>query len=332
MDSLFLKQEEIFTFYKRDGEKIERKTELRFDPLTGESSRIVVDPGIKLTPPNYTDMAEKTGGENCPFCLENIHEQTPIFSKEQDNITHGKAIVFPNLFPYSKYNGVTIFSDQHFIRLEEFTTSLLKDAFIACQTYIKRVIDREEKPVYISINWNYLPLSGGSMLHPHLHVIISESATNYQNRFERKCRAFQENHEVDYLSSLYQYEKEVGERWIGENGNIAWLHAYSPKGHNDFISIFRDKSSIEDLTDQDWSHFAKGLQAIFATLAEQGLASFNMGLTFANTGSPIHARLIPRLDFGELHTSDFNYFQVIHDEGLTYKAPEKVAALARKHF
>ncbi|WP_047981787.1 hypothetical protein [Ornithinibacillus contaminans] len=334
MDSLFQTHIELSSFYDPNGNKITRKTEIRYDPLTGESSRVVYDPGINITPPQYSNNAKQTSATNCPFCLPNLTSKTPTFSKTitpDGQINHGDATVFPNLYPYSKYNGIAIFSKDHIIELENFTVELLRDAFLACQTFIKKVRKLEVNRIYPSINWNYLPYSGGSQLHPHLQVIISESATNYQSLFIRKSRSFTSNHGVDYLDFLYEKERQLGKRWIGEHGQIAWLTTFSPKGHNDFIAIFRGKNSITDITTEDWTNVAVGLQAIFKALIEQGLRAFNLAVHILEETS-IHVRLIPRLNFGELNTSDFNYFQVMHDEGLTYKSPEMVAELARKYF
>ncbi|MFK4997869.1 hypothetical protein ACI2OX_11755 [Bacillus sp. N9] len=57
----FKQVEEWFTFYDGKGDVIERKTEVRFDPLTGESSRLVFDPGLSPKIPDYTEAAEQTG-------------------------------------------------------------------------------------------------------------------------------------------------------------------------------------------------------------------------------------------------------------------------------
>src|SRR5699024_6780198 len=78
MHDFFRKEEEWFTFYDGEGKKIDRKTEIRYDPLTGESSRLVFDPGMDLTPPDYTEAAAQTEGKNCPFCPENVHKMTPV--------------------------------------------------------------------------------------------------------------------------------------------------------------------------------------------------------------------------------------------------------------
>src|SRR5699024_523783 len=128
MDSLFQKKEEWFTFYDRKGHTFDRKTEVRFDPLTGESSRIVEDPGIQMGAPDSTMCAQQTGGKYCYFCPENIDHLTPVFPKEipdQVQLTVGEATVVPMLIPYSKYTCVTILSNEHIVRLQQLSTSIL---------------------------------------------------------------------------------------------------------------------------------------------------------------------------------------------------------------
>lgn len=334
----FRKEEEWFTFYDVQGNLIERKTEVRFDPLTGETSRLIFDPGMPITPPDYSELAERTGGAKCPFCPENLYKMTPVFPNEitqEGRVTHGEAVAFPNLFPYSKHNAVVIFSGQHYVKLEEFTVEMIKNAFMAAQTYTQNVIEADPKARYASINWNYLPPSGGSILHPHIQVILSESATNTQALISEKAKAYEEEHGQEYFTSLYELEKELGERWIGELGNVAWMHAYAPKSHNDFVAIFTKSRSIFDITEQDWVNFAASIKAIFATLSEQGFASFNLLLNASidrESKQPVHIRLIPRITMGVLNTSDINSFQALHQEPLSLKVPEEVADKARKHF
>jgi UDPglucose--hexose-1-phosphate uridylyltransferase len=333
--SFFKSKKETFVFYDGEGNKIERETEVRFDPLTGESSRLVFDPGAPFSSPDYTEIAEQTSGSNCPFCPENVFKLTPLFPKDivpEGRVTNGEAVVAPNLFPYSKYNGVTIMSKQHYVRLEDFKPKLIADAFRAAQMYIEAVHEKETKPLSASINWNYLPHSGGSIIHPHLHVIVSESDTNYQTNYNEKAKQYYEKNGEHYLTKLYETEKQSGERWIGELGNVAWMHSYAPKSHNDFLAVFPNISNWREITEKDWEDFAKGLKAVFATLDEQGLASFNMMLHLSNGSSPIHARLIPRLLLNNLGTSDMNFFQSLHQEPLIYKQPEDIAEKARKHF
>lgn len=332
----FRMEREIFTFYDGGGNKIERKTEVRFDPLTGETSRVVFDPGLNITPADYREAAEQTGGAKCPFCPENILNMTPVFPKEvteAGRIEKGEATLFPNLFPYSKHNGVVVISHRHYVRLKEFTRQYIKDAFMAAQTYIQKIATLDPKARYASINWNYLPTSGGSIIHPHLHVIISESGTNYQALTCAKAGQFEKETGKEYFMALYDAEKAAGERWIGEKENIAWVHAFAPKSHHDYLAIFKDLHSFDAITEDDWDQFASGLQAVFACMLAEGFSSFNFILTSDPEGkSPIHARLIPRLTIGALHTSDINFFQALHQEPLAYKMPENIASIARSYF
>ncbi|RWR08438.1 hypothetical protein QNH23_06840 [Siminovitchia fortis] len=332
----FRKKTELFTFYDSKGKKIERETEVRFDPLTGETSRLVYDAGLAITPPDYTEEADKTKGANCPFCPENIDTMTPVFPNmiaEEGRITEGGAVVFPNLFPYSKHNGVAVFSGDHYVRLSEFTPQLIVNAFKAAQKYIHKVNITDTHAKFSSINWNYLPLSGGSIIHPHLHIIVSDSGTNYQTAVYEKARQFEMETGTKYFAALYETEKSLGERWIADTGTVSWLHTFAPKSHNDYIGIFNHAFSIVDIQETDWKHFAKGLQSIFASLTEQGFASFNFILSVDPEGKePVHVRLIPRLALGALDTSDINFFQALHQEPLTYKVPEEITAMARLHF
>src|SRR5699024_11815012 len=119
--------------------------------------------------PDYTEAATQTESNNCAFCPENLQKMTAVFLEEivsEGRISHGQAIVFPNLFPYSKQNGGVVFSGDHYVRLADFTVPMIKDAFMAAQVYSQNVMAVENKPLHISINWNYLPFSCGSILHP----------------------------------------------------------------------------------------------------------------------------------------------------------------------
>lgn len=334
----FQRKKETFTFQDNEGNVIERPTEIRFDPLTNETSRIIFHPGLQLSPPDLTEQAKQTEGKNCPFCEENLLKMTPQFPEniaEEGRIFCGEAVVFPNLFPYSKHNGVTIFSKDHYVRLEQFTEKMIQDAFTAAQNYVNKAGETDSDVKIASINWNYLPFAGGSIIHPHIQVMISDEPTNYQSRIAERTAQFREKNGKSYFLSLCEKEKELGERWIGQIGEISWFHSFAPKSHNDFIAIFTNAYSIRDLKEEDWAAFAKGLKGIFAVLNEEGFASFNLllhGNIKERADEPVHVRLIPRLTFGYLQTSDMNFFQTLHQEPLSYFVPEETAERAKKHF
>lgn len=335
----FRKHEELFTFHDpmQDGKLIDRKTEIRFDPLTGETSRIIFDPGAPFVPKDYSELAKATEGEKCPFCVENVSKITPRFP---DELVEGgrfvgkEAVVFPNLFPYSKHNAVVRMSEQHYVQLDEFTEALIADSFKAAHQYIEKVLEFDAKTEYVSVNWNYLPPSGGSILHPHIHVLASEQPTNYQAIVTSKCHAFYEQEGKKYFTTLAAEESKLNERWVGEEGSIDWMHAYAPKSHCDFIGVF-EAESFNELTAESYDDLAKSLLRFFRYFKEMGLESFNASLFIpANkeTGEKVHLRLIPRMTIGMLDTSDMNVFNYLHGEPLSLKAPEDVAKAAAKFF
>ncbi|MCG7345600.1 hypothetical protein MHZ92_15815 [Sporosarcina sp. ACRSL] len=335
----FRKHDEFFTFHDpmQDGKLIDRKTEIRFDPLTRETSRIIFDPGAPFVPKDYSELAKATEGSKCPFCAENISKITPRFP---DELVEGgrfvgkEAVVFPNLFPYSKHNAVVRMSEKHYVKLEEFTETLISDAFKAAHQYSKNVLEFDPKTEYISINWNYLPPSGGSILHPHIHVLASEQPTNYQATITSNSHDFHEKEGHNYFTSLVAEESTLRERWIGKKGSINWIHAFAPKGHCDFIGVF-EASSFPELASSGYDDLANSLLRFFRYFKEIGIESFNASLFIPvkkHSAEQVHFRLIPRMTIGMLDTSDMNVFNYLHGEPLSLKVPEEVAKEAAKFF
>ena len=77
----FTANEEFFTFHDpmQEGKLIDRKTEIRKDPLTGETSRIIFDPGAPFTPTDYTELAKKQRAINVHSVLKMCNSFTPTF-------------------------------------------------------------------------------------------------------------------------------------------------------------------------------------------------------------------------------------------------------------
>lgn len=336
----FRVKEEYFQLHDpmQAGKLIDRQTEIRYDPLTGESSRIIYDPGAPFLPPDYSEIAEKNGGKACPFCNENVLSATPAFPNEQiegGRINMGEAVAFPNLFPYGKHNAVVRMSEQHYVRLEQFTVPMIMDTFAAAHTYLQQVVASDRAVTHASINWNYLPPSGGSILHPHVHVLASEQYTRYQTLTSMHGLEFQEKHSCNYYTALLEEERRLQQRWIGQVGSLGWMHAFAPKSHCDFIGIYEDAPSFADLNSQSWKALAESMISFFRYFAKVGLASFNLALFIPleqTPGSWTHIRLIPRIAIGALGTSDMNVFNYVHGEYLSLKRPESVAEDARSFF
>lgn len=339
MSITFIAKEEFFTFHDpmQDGKLIDRKTEIRMDPLTGETSRIIFDPGASFTSIDYSELATQTAGSKCPFCIENVHTVTPKFPNnltEDGRIIQGEAVVFPNLFPYSKHNAVVRMCDQHYVKLDEFTTPMIANSFSAAHNYLNKVIAQDLETAYASINWNYLPPSGGSILHPHIHVLASEMPTNYQLITLASSEQFYTETGRNYYDTLIESEQDIGERFIGTVGSIDWVHAFAPKSHIDFIGVL-GASSLGELTDTNWQDLAESLTGFFNYFESIGIASFNLALFIPvskNSSDRVHVRIVPRLTMGALQTSDMNVFNFLHGEPLSLKVPEEITKEIAVYF
>ncbi len=319
----------------RNFEPVEKTTEIRRDPLTERSSRIL-DMGFSPEKPDVEGMVERFRSGFNPFAPDKRDDVTPKFLEEVEGfpagrLSRGEALVVPNLFPYDRYSAVTVLSDSDFVPLDGFSEGLLLDAFGADMEYLRRVRERDGNACrHYSINWNYMPLAGGSLVHPHHQLIASPTPTNYLRDVEAGLAAYGGR----YFGDLAEAE-EGGERWVGREGGISWLTAWAPMGHIDVLGVFAGRASLFDLTDEDLAELSRSLLRIFAYLDAEGFASFNFALygLEGTEGFEVHCRLSPRfLLSNTLGTSDINYFEISHSESLAFFFPEAAAGALRGHF
>jgi UDPglucose--hexose-1-phosphate uridylyltransferase len=128
-------------------ERVRRPMEIRWDPPTGQSCRQL--PEHSLPSPELQDLEALAAQSRptCPFCAEHIETMTPWFPPElwpDGRIRHGKALLFPNLVPYSKWSSVSVYSpESHLLRLEELTPSLLADNLNSQVTFARAVLQHD---------------------------------------------------------------------------------------------------------------------------------------------------------------------------------------------
>ncbi|RJP71840.1 MAG: hypothetical protein C4532_06945 [Candidatus Abyssobacteria bacterium SURF_17] len=319
-------------------EENERPTEIRVDPLTGQTSRILHFPMRMLSKPDLEEIVKRSLEFGCPFCPQMLDMVTPKFTAEltkKERITRGTAVVFPNMFPYDTFSAVTIFSDEHFKPLGDFAPELLHDGFCASQEYLDAA--RRARPgssLFYSVNWNYMPLAGGTIIHPHLQLIAGKDGTNYHRAILDASRHYAAQNSSSYWSDLVEEEIRLSERFIARIGKISWLTSFSPKGFIDIMAIFDRTPTIFEISEADWLDFSRGLSAAMKYLDGYGFYSFNMAL-YSGDGEQHFstlAKLIPRVQLPPMNTSDMNYFNTLHNEVLTIFTPEDICAEVRKFF
>jgi UDPglucose--hexose-1-phosphate uridylyltransferase len=309
----------------------EGKIEIRWDPLTNLTSRIVHFPARKLQRFNCDDVVRASLDSDCPFCPANVDRMTSKFSREiygferleKDGIT-----VIPNVLTFDKYCLVAIISKEHFVDMRTLAENGYIVKGIRVLLEVLRTIRRSDpKTRFFSINCNYMPMSGSSILHPHIQAIAGEHPTNYHGIMLQASEAFHDKHGRAFWDVLAEKEELLAERFISRVGSTFWYTPFAPKGNIDIGCIF-DKQSFFDLEESDLNHLNEGLNRILMYLDKENVSGFNWSLFSGIYGEKYfrtNMRMIARRFLPPTNAADSNYFDKIHMENACLFFPEDVS-------
>lgn len=307
-----------------------RECEIRTDPLTGRNARILFFPARILPEPDLDILRKKDTGF-CPFCSENIEKITPkfnpeLFSKERYRV--GESVCFPNAFPYDENGAVTVMTEKHLVLIEEFTPEIIKNAVSCCVEFLVDVKGKQPEAVYQSINWNYLPVAGSSIVHPHLQVTASSIPTNY---YSDVLKTMKES-ALNIFSDLVDSETAHDERFISRGDYYSWLIAFAPEGVFDLMAVSHEYFEPSQLKDGRLDELVSGILKTINFIKTYNIISYNMSLFFlpGNKGFTPHMRICPRTNVPPLDTSEINYMKMLHNEPMSTMKPELVAAEIKK--
>ncbi len=314
--------------------RIEVPLSIRVDPLTGRTSRIVT--GTKLSPSERPDLSALTAKPAfCPFCADRLESATGIIDPKitsEGRIRRGSAVIVPNVMAYSEYSSVGLYdTERHFIDLPDLTPQLLDDLLSAFVDYTCG-IDRI-RPMWSSVNANYLPPSGSSLVHPHAQSAHDDIGTTAQRTLVERSEAWTGQH--SYWEDLVEAE-EGGPRWVGGRGRVAFLTPFAPVGFHEVWAVVAGCEGIEELTAQDCEDLGVGMSRVFAAYHDLNLTSFNWAL-YGGSPSPsdrysLLLRIVSRSNAEAVYRSDVTFFEKLHDEAMTDLAPEDLAATLRPRF
>jgi UDPglucose--hexose-1-phosphate uridylyltransferase len=311
---------------RRGFEPTRATVEVRRDPLTGHSARIL--PAGSFPPPARHDL-ERLAAETrdaCPFCAERIEEQTPRLPPEiwpEGRIRVGHAVLFPNLVPYAKWSSVSVYSaDRHNIPLRELSPQLLADNLRAQQEFARAVHDHDRASTWTSVNANHLPPAGSSIFHPHLQGSVNPLPTTMQRLL---ARVF-----PDDVHAYVTAEHEAGERLVASSARVTWLASFAPLGPAEICAFVAGARSSHELTDTDVDELALGISAVLRVYDDLGFQSFNLALY--GVCDFVLLRVVGRAYFGAAERSDAMWSERLQWEAATDLAPERVAELARGTF
>ena len=312
----------------RGYDEVKRYSEVRYDPLTGHTSRILDFPVREVKKSDLTGLI-KTSRQFCPFCPELVEYVTPKFHPDlanKERYSQGQALCVPNAFPYDENGAVTVMTSEHFVALNEFTTEVMTDAFECCFQYLTDVIAKQNDMIYQSVNWNYMSQAGGSIIHPHLQIAASSSPTNYYTYAVAALSQYQDEHGSGYWSDLVKEENMRGERMIATTKDISWIVAFAPMGIFDIIGVLKGVRSPEDIRGEILQELVSGVLKVMSYIDSLNMCSLNLSTYFllANHLFTPHIRICPRVNIPPFDTSQINYMGMLHNETLTILKPEDI--------
>ena len=322
------------------------ESEIRYDPLTGETGRICHLTLESLPPTDNTGLIEATKA-NCPFCPEVVRKVTPKYPDDVikgGRLEHGGAILFPNMFPYDDDSAIAIVTPDHHLPADDLPIDAVVDAMTLAREFLQRVekgFSDDSPSSWPLVNWNHMPPSGGSQWHPHMQVIHTRTPTNRQCRLIDAEQNWFQTHGTAWMTDLVEAEKNNGDRWVGTTGSgrINWLVPFVPTGMlGDCMAIFPERSRYSQLDDEDISGFAEGLHMAMKAFAKKGLWSFSLvSYSAAARGDMaahrLFAELVPRFYVNPLtHAPDASFLQLMMQESIAMTWPEETAALLRENW
>jgi UDPglucose--hexose-1-phosphate uridylyltransferase len=310
------------------------RLELRWDPLTGHSSRLVSSPD-ELFPPNTYDLArlaEETRAD-CPFCPDLVETATPKFPPEvwpAGRVRRGRALLFPNLRVYAKHPSVAVYAPElHYLPLAQLDAALLGDNLATQADFARAVLAADPASVWVSINANHMLSSGSSLFHPHTQGAAHPQPTTMQGLLA----AVPPERYEDYLAT----ERRLGRRHLGSTGSIEWLASFAPLGPAELRAFVPGAASPVELDGDRLAELAHGIAVALGLYAELGFECFNLALYGAPPGTAgysLNLRMLVRSNLDTPYRSDATFLERLHWEAaldLTI-TPEAVAERAGDRF
>ena len=327
----------------------EEVLEYRMDPLLMRWCRISGDRARRVEHAKVIGRREKLEDtvegsvEGCFLCPDKLKSSTPKFHPdliEEGRIEAGRSIVFPNLYPFSKYHAVCTITEKHYIELSEATADMLENAFQASIDFLKKVYLKDRAARYPHINFNYMPPAGASIIHPHLQILMDSNPTLGLRKIIDASRGYFHREERCYWEELEEREKELGERFIGVCGSTSWISSWAPIGNNEVLGILKKPiSSILEVEGEDLASLAEGVSRILRGMGEErGVRSFNLTIYSGPAGEDmgkifrVLVKIISRPTFRDFYTSDRGFMEILHEEPVIETMPEHVAEDLRRYF
>jgi galactose-1-phosphate uridylyltransferase len=246
---------------------------------------------------------------------------TPTFP-DGTRIIRGESVTFPNLFPFGEGHVVTVMTREHAV--VTFSRQHVVDALLS-QIEALRPVDG-----YPSINWNFLPSAGASLVHPHMQGLSDSRPSHIVDLYLSASEQYRKTQGRNYWDAVREQEKTTDRYLFGDE--ILWSAHAVPLGEREVrgilpISTLDGLESYVDL-------IAQGILEIIALYRELGTHAFNMSLFFDKTGNDHGFRafcsMISRINPNPSSTSDSAFMERLHLEPVIMTLPEDLGKFYKK--
>jgi galactose-1-phosphate uridylyltransferase len=316
--------------------------ETRLDPLLGWQTRINPERARRPKQRGSGDSSDFSVGSSgeCPFCPQRLEKKTPVFPSELANggrIVRGQTKVFPNLNPFGENHAVGVMTDEHFVPPAAFSMSILLDCLEASRDFFLRVHPANPKACYPIFLWNYMPPSAGSIVHPHVQLLLEcDPLPLLRMEMEAADSYFRESGR-NFWHALMDEERRRGERLVGTAGSACVLASFAPRGFNEVQILMPDALCIAELTSGQMEDLAGCVWRILQGYAGNGLGSFNFLIFSAPLGATfpyfsLHAKMISRPYPAAVYTNDTGPFERLCDVWVIDTVPEVLASELAEFF
>lgn len=325
----------------------EQIIEHRIDPLLGQLSLIPHELKQKASfyygTPDKRALKKSIEGSRamCFFCPEKLEQSTTKFIEEiseDGKINVGKAVAFPNLFPYFPHCAV-ITTDEHWIPLNEISADFYGDMIKAGIKYIQKAHGLEKSSLYSYIGANMLQPAGSSVIHPHIHALLGPHELYRMQLLRERSKGFKEATGKNFWNELIEKERTLQERYIAQTGDIHWYTPFAPIGNNEVHAVILGKSNFLELTEEDITLLGKGIANILHYYHKKKIFSYNFLLYSGPLEESKHNddfyvgwQIVSRPAIRDLWVNDLFYLQTLGYGSMVFGFPESIAKDLKEFF
>jgi UDPglucose--hexose-1-phosphate uridylyltransferase len=259
--------------------------------------------------------------DSCPFCRDAVFSVTPTFPNGS-RLIRGESVTFPNLFPFGEGHVVTVITCEHNVTV--FSRQQIVDALHS------QVEALRFSKGYASINWNFLPSAGASLVHPHMQGLSDSRPSRIVDCYITASEQYRRETGRNYWDAVAEEEKSSDRYLFGDE--MPWFAHAVPVGEREVrgllpISTIDEMESYIDLT-------AQGILEIISLYRKLGTYAFNMSLFFDNKGNDNGFRtfcsMISRINPNPSSTSDSAFMERLHLEPVILTLPEDIGNFYKK--